>query len=316
MENNYYKPWIEKYRPTHLSQVKGQTLVKETILNMVKKGFFPNMIFHGSPGTGKTSFIFSLANLIYGNNIETLTLELNASDDRGINVIREEIKDFTSKSTLFTKGLKLVILDEADAMTTEAQLALRYLIEKYKNKVRFCLICNYYYKIIDSIKSRCCVFRFLPINKKDTKLIIKNILKKEKYTLSSAIIDKVISFGNGDIRKSINLLQSICLTNNKLNAKFVNLLIGDIHQKDSIKIFNIINDNKINYRKKLLTVNKYLETNGISLSNLIRIIFEKISDDLISNKMIQLAELEYQVKQSTFSKTYLYQFVAIFHNTV
>lgn len=310
---NKNKPWIEKYRPIHFSDVKGQTLVKDTILNMIKKGFFPNMIFHGSPGTGKTSFIFSLANLIYEQHIDTLTLELNASDDRGINVIRDEIKDFTSKKNLFTNGIKLVILDEADAMTPEAQLALRYLMEKYRDQVRFCLICNYYYKIIDSIKSRCCVFRFLPLDKKDTKTIIKHIMKEEKYTLSPSIINKIISFGKGDIRKSINLLQSVCLTNNKINSKFVNLLIGDIEDTDSTKIFEYINNNKITYRKKLLLIKKFIDSYGISLSNLIKIIFEKLHQDKLSNKMSKLAELEFQVKQSTFSKTYLYQLIAIFH---
>lgn len=313
MEKNIHKPWIEKYRPTQFKDVKGQKLVKDTILNMVKKGVLPNMIFHGSPGTGKTSFIFSLANLIYEKNIDTLLLELNASDDRGINVIREEIKDFTSKTNLFAKGLKLVILDEADAMTPEAQLALRYLMEKYRNTVRFCLICNYYYKIIDSIKSRCCVFRFLPLNKKETKNIITHIMTNEKIKLPSAIISKIISFGNGDIRKSINLLQSICLTNKKINNRFVNLLIGDVEHKDSKKIFYVLNNKELPYRKKIVELTKYLDKQGISLSNLIKIIFEQLQDELLSDKMIKLAELEYQVKQSTFSKTYLYQFVGIFH---
>ena len=312
MDNSSYKPWIEKYRPSDYTQVKGQIFVKNTILNMIKKGCFPNMIFHGSPGTGKTSFIFSLAKLIYKEHVNTLVLELNASDDRGINVIREEIKDFTSKTNLFSNGIKLVILDEADAMTSEAQLALRYLMEKYKSQVRFCLICNYYYKIIDSLKSRCCVFRFLPLNYNETKSIIKNIMKNENITLSSKIIDKIISFGSGDIRKSINLLQSICLTNKKINNKFVNLLIGDIDESDSDKIYDILFDKEILYRKKFTLINKYLEKRGISLSNLIKIIFDKLDDKLLSKNMIQLADLEFQVKQSTFSKTYLYQLVSIF----
>lgn len=313
MDNLSYKPWIEKYRPTNYTEVKGQIFVKNTILNMINQGCFPNMIFHGSPGTGKTSFIFSLAKLIYKNNVETLVLELNASDDRGINVIREEIKDFTSKTNLFSNGIKLVILDEADAMTPEAQLALRYLMEKFKKQVRFCLICNYYYKIIDSLKSRCCVFRFLPLNYDETKDIIKNIMKNENVKLSKEIVDKIISFGSGDIRKSINLLQSICLTNKKINNKFVNLLIGDIDEKNSNKIFEVLFDKELNYRKKFVLINKYIEKKGISLSNLIKIIFDKFDNQLISSNMIQLAELEFQVKQSTFSKTYLYQLIGIFH---
>lgn len=127
MENEHSdKPWIEKYRPVNFTDIKGQKLVKNTIYNMIKNGIFPNLIFHGSPGTGKTSFIFSLARLVFNEDVDNLVLELNASDDRGINIIREQIKDFASKKNLFGRGLKLVILDEADAMTQEAQLALRY----------------------------------------------------------------------------------------------------------------------------------------------------------------------------------------------
>lgn len=313
MENNNFtdKPWIEKYRPDNFKDVKGQTLVKNTILNMVKKGVFPNLIFHGSPGTGKTSFIFSLAKLVFGEQINNLVLELNASDDRGINVIRDEIKDFTSKDNLFGNGLKLVILDEADAMTQEAQLALIYLMEKFSNKVRFCLICNYYYKILDSVKSRCCIFRFLPLEEKISINIIKNILKKENRSLSSKTIKKIVDFGQGDIRKSINLCQSICITEKKINNKFVNLLIGDISDTETNTIMKILNDRTIKYRKKFTMILKYLDKTGISLSNLINMVFNNI-DDLLSEKIVKLAELENKVKQSTFSKTYLYLFVTIF----
>lgn len=310
--NNFTdKPWIEKYRPTKFCNVKGQTLVKNTIYNMIKQGCLPNLIFHGSPGTGKTSFIFTLVKLIFGDQINNLILELNASDDRGINVIREQIKDFTSKYNLFGDGIKLVILDEADSMTQEAQLALRYLMEKYSNKVRFCLICNYYYKILDSIKSRCCVFRFLPLSKIDSNNIIKNILKKENKKLSVKTINKIVEFGNGDIRKSINLCQSICITGKKINNKFVNLLIGDVSNNDTQKIITILNNPKIKLRKKFTEILKYLDNTGISLSNLINLVFNNM-DDLISTKIIKLADLEFQVKQSTFSKTYLYLFVSIF----
>lgn len=313
LQDNYNKPWTEKYRPVNFDDVKGQVLVKDTIKNMIKNGVFPNMIFHGSPGTGKTSFIFSLAKMIFKDSFPTQVLELNASDDRGINVIREEIKDFTSKQILFGYGIKLVILDEADAMTIEAQMALRYLMEKFKNKVKFCLICNYHHKIINSIKSRCAIFRFLPLDYKETKNIIKNIIKNENVIISSKIIDKIISFGNGDIRKSINLLQSICLTNKKINTKFVNLLIGDIDESYIKKIISILLNKELKLRKKFVSISKHMESNGISLSNLIKIIFENLNDDmLLSDIMIKLAELEYQVKQSTFSKTYLYKFTAIF----
>jgi replication factor C subunit 3/5 len=312
IEINKYQPWVEKYRPKDLSEIKGQEMVKNTVNNMVSKGYFPNLIFHGSPGTGKTSFIFSLANKIYGDKMNYLVLELNASDDRGINVIRNEIKDFVSKNTLFANGIKLVILDEVDSMTPDAQYALRYLMDKYKNQVRFCLICNYYYKILDSIKSRCCVFRFLPLNKKETKKVITNIISKENIKLSNSIIKKIIDFGEGDIRKSINLLQSVSIEGKKINNQFVNLLIGDIDEKSIKKLLEILFSEELSLRKKILGVDKIMIKYGISLSNLIKIIFDNIEEYYLSEKMIELAELEYMVKQSTFSKTYLYKLICIF----
>lgn len=306
------KPWVEKYRPKNIINIEGQKLVKNTLFNMISKGYLPNMIFHGSPGTGKTSFIFSLANYIYQENIDYLVLELNASDDRGINVIRNEIKDFASKDNLFINGTKMVILDEVDSMTQEAQYALRYIMDKYKNDVRFCLICNYYYKIIDSIKSRCCIFRFLPLEDKEIKKIIKNIIKAENIKLTNSIIDKIITFGNGDVRKSINLLQSISLSNSKVSCKFINLLIGDLDQKYIDKIIEDLHDKKLSLRKTFIRINSIIDKYGISLSNLIKILFENMPEYYISDKIIKLADLEFQVKQSTFTKTYLYQLICIF----
>ena len=131
---------------------------------MIKSGSFPHLIFYGISGTGKTSTILSICRELYGKNKTLMVMKLDASDDRGINSVRDEIKGFAEKMTINNKGIKLIILDEADSMTFDAQFALRRIIEKYSNSTRFCLICNYDNKIIPAIKSRCANFKFNPIN--------------------------------------------------------------------------------------------------------------------------------------------------------
>ena len=173
-------PLIEKYRPTSLSEIVSHEDILSTINLFVERKTIPHFLFHGPPGTGKTSCILALAHQLYGETYKSMTLELNASDDRGINIVREKIKDFCGALSSFNtmmalhsmnnsnasaKTFKLVILDEADMMTSAAQFALRRVIEKYTKNVRFCLICNQVNKIIPAIQSRCMRFRFGPLNK-------------------------------------------------------------------------------------------------------------------------------------------------------
>ncbi|KAJ1829872.1 Subunit of heteropentameric Replication factor C (RF-C), partial [Coemansia sp. RSA 2703] len=136
-------PWVEKYRPTSLDELVSQSDIVDTLQRFIDDGKLPHLLFYGPPGTGKTTTILAIARKLYGKNMGSMVLELNASDDRGIDVIRDQIKTFASTRTVFSSGLKLVILDEADAMTTPAQAALRRVIEKYTKNVRFCIICNY-----------------------------------------------------------------------------------------------------------------------------------------------------------------------------
>ena len=166
-------PWMEKYRPNNINEIISHHQNITTIKKLLLGDALPHLLFYGSPGTGKTSTILALAKEIYGDNIRLMVMKLDASDDRGINSVREDIKGFAEKSNMFQKGVKLIILDEADSMTFDAQFALRRIIEKYSTSVRFCLICNYENKIIPAIKSRCANFRFNPISKPDLIKIIK-----------------------------------------------------------------------------------------------------------------------------------------------
>ena len=146
--------WIEKYRPDNFDDIVGQEKNINIINKMIEGGSFPHLLLHGKSGTGKTSTIMSIANKLYGKNKAFMMIKLDASDDRGINTVREEIKGFAEKMTPFNTGIKLIILDEADSMTFDAQFALRRIIEKYSDDTRFCIICNYMNKIIAPIKAR------------------------------------------------------------------------------------------------------------------------------------------------------------------
>ncbi len=203
-----YLPWIEKYRPQTLEKIISNEQNLIILKNMLKGGSLPHLLFHGTSGTGKTSTIMALAKELYQNNINLMVMKLDASDDRGINSVRDEIKGFAEKKNMFQKGVKLIILDEADSMTFDAQFALRRIIEKYSESTRFCLICNYDNKIIPAIRSRCANFRFNPIAKIDLINTIKHICNNENLTIDDESLEIISQLSNGDLRKGINLSNS------------------------------------------------------------------------------------------------------------
>lgn len=200
-------PWVEKYRPESLHDLVSQDHIVNTCMSesrgserdlldiylsyaginlpfkvdkLMEENKMPHLLLYGPPGTGKTSTILSIARKLNGSNYRSMTLELNASDDRKISVVRERIKDFASTKTIFDTGLKLVILDEADAMTSDAQAALRRIIENYSRTTRFCLICNHINKIIPAIQSRCTKFRFGPLKESQLRARLEYIAEQEK----------------------------------------------------------------------------------------------------------------------------------------
>jgi replication factor C subunit 3/5 len=172
-------PWVEKYRPKDFSELVAHEDITNTIQRLIDQNRLPHLLFYGPPGTGKTSTILACARRLYGPNYHSMVLELNASDDRGIDVVREQIKDFASTRKIFSSGIKLVILDEADAMTNAAQAALRRVIEKFTKNTRFCLICNYISKIIPALQSRCTRFRFGPIPKDAVSKRLNHVIECE-----------------------------------------------------------------------------------------------------------------------------------------
>lgn len=210
-------PWVEKYRPKNINDVLHPPITK-FINDLMTNDYLPHMIFYGVAGTGKTSTIFAIANEYFKGEASKYVLELNASDDRGISVVRSQIKEFCQlqiiKKPEINIKYKLVILDEADALTDDAQGALRRIIETYTFNTRFCLICNYLSRLIDAILSRSLVIIFPKISDKIMTEAITKISVNENLTLSKEQLKNIIFSSNGDLRKGINLLQNMSLSDN------------------------------------------------------------------------------------------------------
>ncbi len=208
--------WVEKYRPKNLSEIVNQKEIIGSISGLLKKqGEMPNLLFSGAAGVGKTTTAICLSREILGDRWNNYTLELNASDERGIGMVREKVKKFSRFAGLDTEiPFKIIILDEADEMTADAQTALRRIIEDTAKFCRFILIANNVSKIIPPIQSRCANFKFTQINQTDITNHLKFILKKEKIKSDDKGIIKVTEYAQGDLRHAINLLQAVASTGN------------------------------------------------------------------------------------------------------
>ncbi|CAI5760027.1 unnamed protein product [Candida verbasci] len=321
MNNNL--PWVEKYRPDSLSEVFGQQEIVDTIRKFVESGKLPHLLFYGPPGTGKTSTIIALAKEIYGKNYKNMVLELNASDDRGIDVVRNQIKNFASTRQIFgTSQFKLIILDEADAMTSVAQNSLRRVIEKYTKNCRFCILANYSHKLNPALLSRCTRFRFHPISQDAIKERISNVIIKEKIDITFDALESLIKLSHGDMRKSLNVLQSCfaaCEGNkdSKIDINLIYNVIGAPHPDDIKQVLNsILQDDFTTAFLRLRDVQKNC---GLSLIDIVSEIIQELKNYQLKNEQNvylykYLSDLEYYISRGGNDKIQSSSLIGIVKN--
>ncbi|XP_018017644.1 replication factor C subunit 5 [Hyalella azteca] len=261
-------PWVEKYRPQTLDELVSHEHIISTIEKFIKEDHLPHLLFYGPPGTGKTSTILACARQLYKpSHFNSMVLELNASDDRGINVVREQILNFASTRTIFKAGFKLVILDEADAMTNDAQNALRRVIEKFTENVRFCLICNYLSKIIPAIQSRCTRFRFGPLTTDQMLPRLQMVVDKEQVNMTADGKQALVALAGGDMRRVLNVLQSTHLAYGKVTEDNVYTCVGHPLRSDIKTIINwMLNED---FRSAYNNIQKLKVDKGLSLQDIV-----------------------------------------------
>lgn len=226
MAKNDFTPWVEKHRPRRIDQLIQQDTIKAEFQKIVETGNMPHMLLHGPPGTGKTSSILALVMALFGpRRVGERILELNASDERGIGVVRNKIIHFaklkigTADPDFPSPDFKIIILDEADAMTADAQSALRKVMESTTKVTRFVFICNYDHQILDAIKSRCSTFRFKQISMDNCTMKLRSVADKEQLNVTEEALSAIADISQGDVRRAINILQNVQYTNNELIDK-------------------------------------------------------------------------------------------------
>ncbi len=300
---DYEIMWVEKYRPKNLDEIVNQKGVVERLKGFVKKGSLPHLLFSGPPGTGKTSAILALANEIYGPELAQYNvLELNASDDRGIKTVREDIKEFARTAPVGGASFKIIILDEADNLTADAQQALRRTMERYVKTSRFALLCNYPSKIIEPIQSRCAIFRFSPLSKEDVVKKLKQICKAENVNAPDDVLEEIYAIAEGDLRKAINLLQAVSATGREKITKEIVYEIAGLLQPEEIReiIYLSVRGELKKARGKLFSL---MIDKGISGTDIVKqmssevLQFEDITEQKKVKIMDAIAETDYRLAE-------------------
>ena len=227
--------WTEKYRPKEFSQIVGQNDIIKRVEGLVDSLNIPHLLFAGPAGTGKSTLALVVVKQLYKGDWQDNYLELNASDERGINIVREKVKNFARTKAIGNVPFKIIFLDEADALTPEAQQALRRTMENYSSTCRFIMSCNYSSKIIDPIQSRCAIFRFKLLEQKDMEIYTKRICEGEGITIEEGSFETIYEGSEGDCRKATNILQSTAAISPNITAELISTIISNAKPKD-IKI--------------------------------------------------------------------------------
>ena len=224
--------WTEKYRPKTFSELVGQEDIIKRVQGLTNSLNIPHLLFAGPAGTGKSTLALIVVKELFKENWKENYLELNASDERGINIVREKVKNFARTKSLGNIPFKIIFLDEADALTPEAQQALRRTMENYSSTCRFILSCNYSSKIIDPIQSRCAIFRFKLLEKKDVQIYVERISQGESLIINPEASELIYEASEGDCRRATNILQSTAAISPSINLELISTVLSETRPKD------------------------------------------------------------------------------------
>ena len=281
--------WTEKYRPRKFEEMVGQDDIIKRVGNLTKSFNIPHLLLAGPAGTGKSTMALIVVRELFGNNWRENYLELNASDERGIDVIRQKVKDFARTKALGNVPFKVIFLDEADALTREAQQALRRIMENFTGTCRFVMSCNYSSKIIDPIQSRCVVLRFRLLEKKDIERRVRLIAENEKLQVNDNAIETLYEASEGDCRRAINLLQASASISPSITSDLINTLIAAVKPGDvKVVLEYALSGDFLKAKEKLLDV---MLKESISGTDVIKAIQKEIWDlDVDPELKVKLTE--------------------------
>jgi len=294
--------WAEKYRPQTLDDMTNQTEIVSRLKMFVQEKNLPHLLFVGPPGVGKTTSILALARDLYGSGYRNFTLELNASDERGIDVIREKVKNFARTAAIASPvSFKILIMDEADSLTSAAQHALRRTMEIYTRTCRFCLIGNYSENIIDPIQSRCSIFRFSPLDEKDMKTYIMNIVENEQVEIIEEGLDAMYQASRGDLRKATNLLQAAAATKAVIDDVSIYEVLGKVSpERVRAMIQQSLEGNFLEAREIL---RELLIDQGLAPDDIIRMVYRELMRNTVLSEQWKVklsdkvGEVDYRLTQ-------------------
>ncbi|RLG07910.1 MAG: replication factor C small subunit [Thaumarchaeota archaeon] len=308
-------PWVEKYRPKTLDDIVNQEEVVSSLRNILKTKAVPHMLFAGPPGVGKTATAHAFARDLFGDSYieDGHFMEINASDERGIQTIREKVKMFARQIPMGGYGFKILFLDESDQLTDDAQHAFRRVMEQFSTTCRFILAANYSNRIIEPIQSRCAVFRFKPLTKNHVIEFLKRIADNESLEIEDQALEVIYDFSEGDMRKAINILQASASIAKKIDEKVVYQVMGYVSRGEVRKILELALSGKFTDARD--EVRRILYVQGVMPSDLVSAIYRELfyldlSEEDKLDLLDLLGEVDYRLSEGATPEVQLMAFLA------